>query len=626
MRAPRRDLFLAAFLAGAAVVGGIGGGTARAQSIPPEWLRAVPGDREAAMIEQGAERYGWPAMTRALRTAAYEPYLKGNLETAEAWRHVACWAEAWAETPEAFAARWRAARKIEVEGGRPFATSKAPEAEAPPPALAEPRRMADLFSPELRVWALGDEEFSAGYFGTEQAADFRPEVFAILNRLHARNAKEFAEFSALATAIALVHDTLPPREWPHWQVTSEALPRRLPTPEATLGFFVELEQSGRSLQPLRKLDPSELRFLVDLVAPMDELRWAQTRIKTPLAKLDETYSLINYRMDRIAVGAYVWTGKSYALDEILGEGGICVDQAYFATQAGKARGVPTLLFGGAGRDGRHAWFGYLGTGRKWQMDAGRYEEQKFVTGVAIDPQTWGEITDHELAFLGEGFRRERNAREAAVHAGFARWLADDGRVKEAEQAARAAVRMERREIGGWEVLLALRPAAGAEREAVAREAADGLSSYPELQARFLDEVIASLRTRGEDEEADRLGREMARRFAKKRGDLSVAQIAQQLARASETQAPEEQLRLYRSVLRRFGRGEGTVWWDEVVRPFVARFALAGKFTEARSALDFARETLGGTTGSQLATEMRELDAALAAAERTAKGAPTGGKK
>ncbi|MBC8012446.1 MAG: hypothetical protein H7067_20390, partial [Burkholderiales bacterium] len=582
--------------------------------------------REAAMIEQGAQRYGWPAMTRALRSAAHEPYLKGNLETAEAWRHAACWAEAWAETTDAFTARWQAARRTEAEGGDPFAATKTSEAEASSAEPAEARRMADLFSPELRIWALGNAEFSAGYFGTEQAADFRPESFAILNRLHARDAAVFAEFSALATAIALVHDTPPPREWPHWQVTTEALPRRLPAPEDTFGFFVELEKSGRGLQPLRKLDPAELRFLVDLVAPMDELRWAQTRIKTPLAKLDETYSLINYRMDRISAGAYVWLGKSYALDEILSEGGICVDQAYFATQAGKARGVPTLLFGGAGRDGRHAWFGYLGSGGKWQMDAGRYEEQKFVTGVAIDPQTWGEITDHELAFLSEGFRRERNFREAAVHAGFARWLADDGRAKEAELAARAAVRLERREIGGWEVLLALRPTAGTEREAVAREAAAGLSSYPELQARFLDEAITSLRTRGEHEEADRLGREMARRFAKKRGDLSVAQIAQQLARASETQTPEEQMRLYRSVLRRFGRGEGAAWWDEVVRPFVARLALAGRFTDARAALGFARETLGGTTGSQLATEMRELDAALAAAERTAAGAGAGGKK
>ena len=37
---------------------------------------------------------------------------------------------------------------------------------------------------------------------------------------------------------------------------------------------------------------------------------------------------------------------------ILQEGGLCVDQAYFAAMVGKAKGVPTLLFRGAGLDGR----------------------------------------------------------------------------------------------------------------------------------------------------------------------------------------------------------------------------------------------------------------------------------
>ena len=32
----------------------------------------------------------------------------------------------------------------------------------------------------------------------------------------------------------------------------------------------------------------------------------------------------------------MWPDKSYSLPAILGAGGICVDQAYFATQAGKA--------------------------------------------------------------------------------------------------------------------------------------------------------------------------------------------------------------------------------------------------------------------------------------------------
>jgi hypothetical protein len=327
--------------------------------------------------------------------------------------------------------------------------------------------------------------------------------------------------------------------------------------------------------------------------------------------------LVRYRYDRIAAQAYVWPGATYTLDEILGQGGICVDQGYFATQAGKARGVPTLLFGGAGRDGRHAWFGYLGPGRRWRMDAGRYEEQRYVIGTAMDPQTWGDISDHELAFLSEGFRREKNAREAAVHARFAGWLLADGKKREAEAAARAAVRLERRELAGWDVLLKLLPEPGPARETLAREAAAGLTSYPELNSRYMGVVIESLTARGEGEEAERLGRELARRFATERGDLSVAEVARQLDLA-KTKPVEEQMRLYRSLLRRFGPGAGAAMWDEVVRPFASRMVLSAQFGPAREALVIARSSLIEAGGSQLDTELRAAEKALRQAEQLAR--------
>ena len=44
------------------------------------------------------------------------------------------------------------------------------------------------------------------------------------------------------------------------------------------------------------------------------------------------------------------------------------------------------LFTGQGQDARHAWFGFLDGEHKWRLDAGRYAEQRFVTGNALDPQ------------------------------------------------------------------------------------------------------------------------------------------------------------------------------------------------------------------------------------------------
>lgn len=574
-----------------------------AQTVPEEWLREAPGPAQAAGIQKGAEIHGWPAMAGALRTAAFRAYARGNLAAAEGWRTAALWAAAWAQPAGEHAEAWREAMR--AEGWSVSANSRQPEAPETPVGAWMPE--------ELRMWVLGNAEFSAEYFSLESAVDFRPEVYRILGGLRAADARVFEEYGSLALAVALMCDTPPPPRWPHWQVRPEVLPRKLPEPAEIFGYFTELDRAGKSLHPLAGLEAAELRFLVDLILPESERRWARERVNAPLARLHATYDDVRYREDRIESGAYMWPGERYTLEEILREGGICVDQAYYATQAGKARGVPTLLFSGAGLDGRHAWFGYLGGARKWRMDAGRHEGQRYVVGRAIDPLTWADVSDHELAFLSEGFRRERGAREAAVHAGFARWLLEEGDKAGAERAARQAVRLERRMIAAWDVLLALRPEAGREREAVAYEAAGGLGSYPELYARFMGQVVASLHARGEDSRAGFMEREMARRFRANRTDLSVRQLAEQLSRARANFSIEEQTRLYDTLLRQFGRGGGAAMWDEVVRPFVKHLAEAGRMNDARGALRRGRAAMGVVPGSQTAVEMAKLDEELAGA-------------
>jgi hypothetical protein len=579
--------------------------------IPAAWLRAVPGEREARLIEQGASRSGWPAMSGALARGALDAYGRGNLETAGAWLNAACWAEAWAESAGVADARWR---KAMAASNWPGGYSIEPAAPVKPDVL-----MAELFSDELRVRMLADARLAERYFALEQPVDRRAEAFAILARLRAHDAKAFAENAALAVAIALVHDVPPPRDWPHAQVSEQALPRALVAPEAVFDYFCGLDGAGKSLQRLANLDASELRFLVDLALPENERAWVQANVRTGLAKLVETYSVVVYRTDRLEAERYVWEGAGYTLAEILREGGICVDQAYFASQAGKARGVPTLIFRGAALDGRHAWFGYLGQGQRWNMEGGRDRSQNMVTGLAHDPQTWMDVSDHELAFLSEGFRREKNARDSRLHGVFASRLAAAGRNREAETAARVAIRLERRNLDAWDTLLSLDAAAGKAREAIAREAAAGLTAYPDAQVRYLGVAIASLRERGEAEEADRMSRELARRFSDKRGDLTVREVAEQLNRAQATQPVAEQMKLYGRLLGQFGRGAGAGLWDEAIRPFLGRLVKAGHVAEARQAVVTAREALGVTMGSQLDREMVTLTEALDAyAEEAAK--------
>lgn len=51
--------------------------------------------------------------------------------------------------------------------------------------------------------------------------------------------------------------------------------------------------------------------------------------------------MIRYRMDRAALGKDPYT--NYTFQEILDEGGICMDQAYFAVNTAKCNGIPSRL-------------------------------------------------------------------------------------------------------------------------------------------------------------------------------------------------------------------------------------------------------------------------------------------
>jgi hypothetical protein len=274
-------------------------------------------------------------------------------------------------------------------------------------------------SPDLQRWLVGNAAFGDEFFSLLAPQDNLPAAFQILNALHRRDPVKFARYSSLALAIALVHDVPPPPHWPHGQVSATALPRKMNAPSEVFDWWIAEDVAGRTFHRLSRLQADELKFVVDAAAPLAELKWTQQVADYPLSHLDRAYTMVRYRQDRIANNNPVWPGATYKLHDILKAGGICVDQAYFATETGKARGVPTLFFTGAGDDGRHAWFGFLDTAQKWKFDVGRYAEQRFVTGHALDPQTWRRISDHELKFLAERFRALPTFRQSAGHGAFA---------------------------------------------------------------------------------------------------------------------------------------------------------------------------------------------------------------
>jgi hypothetical protein len=602
MSTTRRLLTLALVASGVALTSG----RLRAQDagaafpIPDSETADPPTQARIQAIEAVAATDGWNAVVVPIRSAALRSYARERYGAADAWFHLYAWAALFSEPENVFTSNWVqaiVAGRANYEGvaGAYHPTDKP---------------LGSYMTPGMQDWVLTNAAFSEEFFSNVKPVDYLPMVFQILEGLHRRNAERFAQYSSLALAIALVNDVAPPPYWPHGQVTPQALPRKLPNPAFVFDRLALEDMNGNTYHRLTRLRAEELKFVVDAAAPLPELDWSLNHVPYPLDRFEGAYLMIKYREDRAQNNQFVWAGEPYTLPAIQNVGGICVDQAYFASEAGKARGVPTLLFTGTGNDARHAWFGYLDENHSWQLDAGRYAELRLVTGSAIDPQTWSVISDHELRFLSDRFRALPTFMQSRVHEEFARDFLDLGDYAGAARAARSAVNYERRNLEAWETLIAAdtklgAPASGV--EGVMREAALAFTPrYPDLVASFGNRVVQSLRDRGETSLASYEERGLADRMRGDRDDLAIKQAALILARSIATQGVPDQFATYNGILSQYGRGESTTFFDMIVVGFSEHLALLHMRPQAREAVERARMALDIQPGTPLAADVDKL--------------------
>jgi len=581
-------------------------GRVAAGEITASELGRAPSAQRLAAIQAEAAQQGWAAGAPRLREAAVGLYEQHSAQ-AQAWYYLYRWANLFGQTEQEAVSRWNDTVRLSRAGyGNALAGIPATD-----------RPLGDLAPPELRAYVMGSQDFSDQFFTMLSPLDHPIMVIHTLTGLWQRNPADFQEYANLAIAIAVVYDVPPPSAWPHRQVSSQALPHGLLPPPDVFTFFIQSDRAGALLQPLRKLPASELKYVVDTSANLDEMSWAQQKFQVSLAALSNVYNVIHYRQDRAKEGKLIWPGTSYRLPEILQAGGICVDQAYFAAMVGKAKGVPTLMFCGTGLDGRHAWFGYLDGEGHWQLDCGRYLYQEFVDGFANDPQTWTVISDHELMFLSEGFRQSPLFKTSMMHCGFAEVYLEAGDNAAAAQAARTAVNIAPHNLKAWYLLLAAQERMGSpprQVEAILQEAALAFQPYADVEADFKRRLVLSLRSRGETSAANLLAHSVGHEDETAREDLNVQQAYDILRNSMEHDGLDGSIRTYYTVLGSYGHNAGIVFFHQVVQPFVDYLLKNGRPSEAVQAVGRARRLMRVEPNAQLDLELGALanrvDAAL----------------
>jgi len=239
-------------------------------------------------------------------------------------------------------------------------------------------------------------------FAVRPNADEAEGLGGVLRTLIEHRAPGIAEYPELCAALCVVHDE------PMVRRINENSARSA-HPVHIFDYFTKHEK--RTWFGMRSMPARLQAYVVDTTATIDEMKWASHTYR----RCDDIGSLffeIEYDTEHFRTGEpKLVTQMGWTLPNIAQYGGVCADQAYFATTVGKSLGVPTTYT--RGRSGRvgHAWVGVLEASRDrswWDFNTGRYEAFQGVRGEVLDPQTRAVIPDSYVSLLA-GYAMARRA-------------------------------------------------------------------------------------------------------------------------------------------------------------------------------------------------------------------------
>lgn len=232
---------------------------------------------------------------------------------------------------------------------------------------------------------------------SEQDAPDR--VLAVLSSLRSSNARQLDAVPDLVAALCVVWDA-------PLKLADNENGRAEPEQPAWLLRYYTSSRKALKFDP--QALPWELAvYVVDNVVSQEEVAWAVQRYAARGA-IGSSYFDVPYDYSVFTNGTHkLIDGTSYTLMNLARVGGICGDQAYFASNVARSLGIPACTavgLGGAMEGTAHAWVGFLemkGGRATWNFSEGRYPELQYWRGAVQDPRTRERITDSDVALLAE---------------------------------------------------------------------------------------------------------------------------------------------------------------------------------------------------------------------------------
>jgi hypothetical protein len=273
----------------------------------------------------------------------------------------------------------------------------------------------DTYTGGMFTWLLNDNKAMEELLLTINPKDDAAKVLQFLMHAYSLNQDQYQKYFPLALACAVVFDK--PMAIPHpigktkngVETTVNPLPRYL--------WYIEQNTKGKLAAPLMHSSARDLVWAVCAPVSTAELDWSIDKMQLRRKNWGDAYGMIKYLMERAVKGFNPY--KEYSFAEILKEGGICGDQAYFCVNTARAQGIPAMTVSGETNSGSHAWAGAKIDDKEWTTGIGRIGGAS--KGQASNPQTGDSITEQEIQLWNDRYHQSHTATLAVWRH---LWLAD----------------------------------------------------------------------------------------------------------------------------------------------------------------------------------------------------------
>jgi hypothetical protein len=472
-----------------------------------------------------------------------------------------------------------------------------------PEVLADPATLATFI-------ALGHDVTVSHLFVEKlDPLDVKTEALKNLVRLSQANAADLHEYAALGVAYSLVWDQPFPDWWPHRQVDHASVPIGDLDVVQRFHFYVQSNRDKKLDRDISQLSFDNLKFLVDSEVKLSELEYAQKN-RISYSQFSDAFFSIQYDTSRVSSSAavYNWPNGSYQLSDIEAKGGICIDQAYYADTLGKGRGIPTIRFTGLGVDGAHAWFGYLSNSNKWELDCGRYEQQDYPKGFAVDPQTWQPIDDSVLQNFFKNGAKSPSFLPAMTALSWAQL-----HVNEAIYPAILddAMSIMPEWSGTWRLKAAVleKGADIDKKKKFYQDWQNQFSTYPEMKVEGQKRLYLDLKAAG-DPDADGVLKDIILQNRSEGFDLGISAGADAINDKIKAQDWDGARSAFENTVRDFGEQGGLTLYSKIVYPYIKTCLENDKVDLASRAVTFTQDRMTIDMDSQVGKDFSDLKAAV----------------